>query len=369
MLVLGLLLHAPGLPAQDAVDKILDIRRGGQGVAEATAAVEQLLGQRVTADELLNKAASANPIAKNWILSIAQTIVDRQEASARRQFLEKLLSDQGADGELRYWALDRLSDRQPQAREKLLDGRTNDPSLDIRYEAIELAMQQMAALDSAKDNESHKKQLVASYTQLLNSSRLADQIFVINAKLKELDSEIDLRKHFGFVSNWQVIGPFDNRKQSGFDVVYPPEADYAHNGTLNMSQRYPGKAGEVFWQAATTDKPDGLVNLNPIFANEKGAIVYAYTTVDSPAEAECQVRFGTANANRVWINGQESTANNVYHTGSPIDQYVAPARLKRGLNTVLIKVCQNEQTEEWAQDFAFKLRFTDATGVAILVTQ
>ena len=372
LLTLGLLaLAGPAseLRGQDAVDTIRSIERGGRGVAEASAAAEQLMNNPISLDVLLNKAATANPIAKNWLLSIAQSIVDRQEADARRQFLENLLANQLADGELRYWALDRLSDRQPELREKLLEGRTDDPSLDIRYEAIELALKQLPSVDAAKDNESIKQQLVASYTQLLNLSRLAEQIFVINAKLKELDSEIDLRKHFGFVSNWQVVGPFDNRQQSGFEVVYPPEAEYTQSGKLDMAHRYPGKAGEVAWQAATTDKPDGLVNLNPLFSNEKAAVVYAYANVDSPVDAECQVRFGTANANRVWVNGEESTANNVYHTGSPIDQYVGAAKLRRGTNTVLMKICQNEQTEEWAQDFAFKLRFTDATGRAIPVKQ
>jgi hypothetical protein len=31
----------------------------------------------------------------------------------------------------------------------------------------------------------------------------------------------------------------------------------------------------------------------------------------------------------------------------------------------VVKVCQNEQTEPWAQNWAFQLRLCDATGKAI----
>jgi hypothetical protein len=39
--------------------------------------------------------------------------------------------------------------------------------------------------------------------------------------------------------------------------------------------------------------------------------------------------------------------------------------LERGLNQVLIKVCQNEQTDDWAQDWVFQLRVCDDTGGGI----
>ena len=41
-------------------------------------------------------------------------------------------------------------------------------------------------------------------------------------------------------------------------------------------------------------------------------------------------------------------------------------RMKKGKNVVLVKILQNEQKEEWAQDWDFKLRVCDATGTAVL---
>ena len=51
-----------------------------------------------------------------------------------------------------------------------------------------------------------------------------------------------------------------------------------------------------------------------------------------------------------------------------MDQYVGAGELQAGRNLILLKLCQNEQTEEWAQDWKFQLRVCDATGKAVLAT-
>ena len=49
-----------------------------------------------------------------------------------------------------------------------------------------------------------------------------------------------------------------------------------------------------------------------------------------------------------------------------MDQYVSTGVLKPGRNVILLKVCQNEQDQSWAQDWKFQLRVCDATGTAVL---
>jgi hypothetical protein len=56
----------------------------------------------------------------------------------------------------------------------------------------------------------------------------------------------------------------------------------------------------------------------------------------------------------------------VYHANSAIDQYVGRGVLKKGKNVILVKVCQDEQTVDWAQNWVFQLRVCDASGKAIL---
>ena len=47
-----------------------------------------------------------------------------------------------------------------------------------------------------------------------------------------------------------------------------------------------------------------------------------------------------------------------------LDQYRVPAELKPGRNVILVKLCQNEQTEDWAQRYQLQLRVCDASGRA-----
>ena len=49
-----------------------------------------------------------------------------------------------------------------------------------------------------------------------------------------------------------------------------------------------------------------------------------------------------------------------------IDQYTLPVQLAKGKNTLLIKLCQNEQKESWTDQWQFQMRICDATGTALL---
>ena len=49
-----------------------------------------------------------------------------------------------------------------------------------------------------------------------------------------------------------------------------------------------------------------------------------------------------------------------------LDQYRLQAKLQRGRNVILLKVCQNEQPEDWAQRWQYQVRICDAAGAAIL---
>ncbi|MFO1064199.1 MAG: hypothetical protein U0892_10075 [Pirellulales bacterium] len=356
--------------AQLSSDAFNYIEPGGKGVAEAHQAIEQLAKSgSLSLEKVLRATKGTKPVAKNWLLGLAQSVADKSDPKETNAVLNKLLADQTADPEARYWALDRLAGSDAAAREKLLADRVEDSSLDIRYEAIELALGRLKdATDAAKDKPAEAAKIIPAYKTLLASARLPEQVNAIAAKLKDLRESVDVQKQFGFVNKWNVVAPFDNRNGIGFATAYPPEAEYMRVGKLDVQSSYPGKTEMVKWTTASTEKPDGAVDLNPVFAKEKGATAYAYVEFTSAADVDCEVRLGCINANKVWVNQQEAFANEVYHTGAQIDQYIGAAHLKKGRNTILVKVCQNEQTESWAQDWAFQLRFSDATGKAIPVT-
>ncbi len=115
----------------------------------------------------------------------------------------------------------------------------------------------------------------------------------------------------------------------------------------------------------TSDDSFGVVNINPAFENAKDAVAYCYVELELDRALQGEARLGSITASKVWVNGKEVSANEVYHSGSRIDQYIGSCDLKAGRNTVLIKILQNAQTEPWAQDWQFQFRLTDPNGAAV----
>ncbi|MBI3821413.1 MAG: hypothetical protein HY289_01895, partial [Planctomycetes bacterium] len=132
---------------------------------------------------------------------------------------------------------------------------------------------------------------------------------------------------------------------------------------------YPGKGTEeARWQEHTTQKPLGLVDLNEAVGKLKGAVVYAHATLESKTERPVEIRAASNNAVRIWFNGKEIYFREEYHHGMQMDQHVGKGVLKAGRNDILVKVCQNEQTDSWAQLWSFQLRVCDHLGAAVPVT-
>lgn len=310
--------------------------------------------------EVLEAMRGADDVAQNWYLSLAQTVAARDSAKAQ-QVLEQFLPRLSEEPNARYWAFRYLTSGDAEKREALLSSMLTDPCLELRYEAVELALEQ------AKESELADAQLVGRYQELLAAARLPSQVDAIAGLLEEKGVEVDLLKHYGFLADWQTVGVFDNSEaegRKGFAEVFAPEKEYAAGG-LDISGSYTSKNGDATWKPVRTEAKDGAVDLATFFEKEKGAVAYSYAEFDAAADVECEVRIGSPNACKVWVNGEPCIAREVYHSGNQVDQYSAPVKLRAGKNTILVKTCQNEQTQPWAQDWLFQLRFTDRSGLAI----
>jgi hypothetical protein len=96
---------------------------------------------------------------------------------------------------------------------------------------------------------------------------------------------------------------------------------------------------------------------------------YAAADFFSESDRPAEIRIGCKNGWKVWLNGELLFARDEYHRGAKLDQYKLPCQLKKGKNTILVKCCQNEQTEQWTVEWEFQLRVCDATGTAILAAK
>lgn len=93
--------------------------------------------------------------------------------------------------------------------------------------------------------------------------------------------------------------------------------------------------------------------------------MYLTTEFHSPSARVVELRLGTPNAWKIWLNGKMLFGRDEYHRGMAIDQYRVRGELKPGANTILLKICQNEQKEDWAQRYEFQLRVADLSGLGL----
>lgn len=321
-----------------------------RGLKQAADISKQLRGAKeLQLIDVLKSMKGASPIGKNWLVGLANAIY-RQSPEGKSADLKAFLEDLSQDGEARYTAFRWLTENDEELKSNLLSGMLLDPSLELRYDAVARVLADAESLSESQ------------LRILLDAARHPEQVVAIIGRLDKAGGKVDQAAHFGFLTQWKFIGPFDNVGSMNFDKVYPIETDWTKN---QLAETYEGKAGKVEWMTHATDSPEGAVDFAKLYNNEKGCIVYGVATVKVPEDVACEIRVGCINAQKVWVNGDLVVANEVYHTGMQIDQYSAPIRLKAGVNRVLIKVCQNEQKEAWAQQFLFQARLCDETGKAI----
>lgn len=353
---------ADGQSLVESLQALQQVGAEGQGHAEAIAAWPVVV--RASADQLpviLASMRDENRLAVNWVRSavdaIAQRTLDAGQSLPEKE-LDAYIAERTHSARSRRLAYEWLIRANPEARSRWLPQLLNDPSLELRRDAIAAQLESAQAALDAGD----KTVAVTRFQEALQYARDKDQVEAAAKALRDLGETVDLARHFGFVMKWHLIGPFDNRKTIGFDQAYPPETE------IKLDAEYKGMDQLVRWQEATTTQEYGELNLNELLGKHKGAVAYAVSSFDADAARPAELRLGCINANKVWLNGELLTANHVYHAGDSLDQYIGRGQLKAGRNVILVKICQNEQTEDWAQDWKFQLRVCDSLGTAILPT-
>ncbi len=332
------------------------------GHREATGAWEQLVeADAAQLPAVLAGMDGAGPLAANWIATAADAIAERQLQRGRPlpvAGLEKFLRETHHAPRARRLAYEWLVRADPKTPEQLLPGMLNDPSLELRRDAVARAIDRASALAKAEK----RPEAVAAYRQALGAARDLDQVRLVADRLRKLGESVDLPRQFGYLVRWKLIGPFDNGGGKGFEAVYGPERE------IRLDAAYEGKKGPVRWVDFAGTDDFGTVDFNKAFGEQKGVAGYAAAEFISDRRQEVQLRLTSMNAIKLWCNGKPINQYHVYHSGSQPDQYVSRTVLEPGRNAILVKVCQNELTEEWARQWDFQLRVCDADGGAILST-
>ena len=109
------------------------------------------------------------------------------------------------------------------------------------------------------------------------------------------------------------------------------------------------------WHQANDGINDGFINLKDIFTRYNWSVAYGLIYIDSPVKKDVQFRFGSDDGSKVWLNDTEIWRLN---KGGPavFDDFKISVTLKKGINKVLIKVCNGPS------DWGFFFRVTDEEG-------
>lgn len=358
----------------------------GVGHSEAIAALDQWVsdsGASTSTQKLWSVLATmkeAELRGKNWLRLIASDLLQKAETeNSGSDLAEKFLAervrfvrDRSHDPDARYLIYRSVIRGNDNLRDEILLEATDDPSLPLRFLAVEFGMRRAVAMKAVQQDAAK-----LLYQSLVRNARHPDQIRSIAKELDDLGEPVDLAKTLAMMREWQVIASFDNADGVGFAATYPVETVYASqpDDPDGLLRSFQADDETLDWQTVTSDDPMGVVDLNPVYDNAKNAVAYAYCqfrvaerefAVDGKRR-QFQVRLGSKNANKAWVNGAPVLSNEVYHSGGMIDQYVGDCTLQPGLNSVVLKICQNNQTQPWAQEFQFQFRITDSTGQGIPV--
>ncbi len=158
----------------------------------------------------------------------------------------------------------------------------------------------------------------------------------------------------GFLVHWWLLGPLPNPDNRAFDRAFIDET-----GVPDVTA--PVRVGNrtLRWREYRVFDPQGVVVLNDFFSDNDWVACYAYTEFTVEQEMDAELRIGSDDSVKVWLNGK------LVHQfggmrGLSIDQDRVRVRLQKGVNRLLLKVTQG------GGGWEFCVRLVDLSGRPLL---
>jgi cytochrome c-type biogenesis protein CcmH/NrfG len=179
--------------------------------------------------------------------------------------------------------------------------------------------------------------IIGSHYEATNNGKLAETAY----------------SQIGAITDWQIVGEFENISASGFNKAYGPIKNAAKDAT------FVNKAGaKVKWFNLPAFRADRWIDFTYHFYTHN-SVIYAQTFVNSPVEQEVQLRLGVSGSLKAWVNDKLVLAEQE-ERNNDLDTYLNTVKLKKGYNRLLVQVA-----ESYADRSNFMARLTDETGKPI----
>jgi len=161
-----------------------------------------------------------------------------------------------------------------------------------------------------------------------------------------------------WIKSWLLCGPIPIKEPSdpsemynhmeGFNTDYLVKAGGEQNPQIKAGDVVKYVKGSVKWQFYAS--PDSIINLCKAVSKSAPVFAYAYAEVLSNEAKVMLITVGTNDGGKFWVNGLK-VWDNAQQRGCVPDDNVIPVVLKKGKNTLLLKV------EQWGNRWEFCCRF------------
>lgn len=142
--------------------------------------------------------------------------------------------------------------------------------------------------------------------------------------------------HFVRPLTWAVVGPFPAGPHRAFATSFPPEWEPGADVAFEAGNQ------TVRWERLAPDHviEHGGIDFVSVFGQREDCAAYAMSRIRSEREQDVELRLGSDDTLTVWLNGEKVYAVETYRLAE-WDQEVVPVRLRKGVNTLIVKVGQD----------------------------
>ena len=152
----------------------------------------------------------------------------------------------------------------------------------------------------------------------------------------------------GYVREWLVVGPFPSKLLEQPTPEGYTRAGFGRDFLTNVGgERKAAFSTETVVEGAGAPqrlvaRENGVADLTQLYGEGERRVAYLFTWLDSPADQTITFFFGSDDGGRVWVNGEPvHTAWVPGGRGVRFRDETFRANLKRGRNTLLVKIEQN----------------------------
>jgi len=136
-----------------------------------------------------------------------------------------------------------------------------------------------------------------------------------------------------YITDWSLIGPFDNSNGKGIEKVYLPEKEFVPN------KSYSGRNNKMITWQKYDGKDDEYINLAKLFKPSDEGVVYARRIFNLENDAVLKIGLGTNDGVKMWVNGKLVHKNIIGRPALPNEDIVS-VPFHKGENVVLLKIGQ-----------------------------